>query len=166
MAEAHGSHDETLLQLLKRARECNIKLNRNKMRLRMTELLYIGHRISEKGIRLDPAKVMAVKAMAAPNSTTDIKRFLGMCNYLSCFIPKLSQTSEPLRCLTENNIDFRWGTSEQTAFDKVKELISEDQLLAFYDVTKPVVIQCDASGEGQGATLLREGRPVTSAFKG
>ena len=43
------------------------------------------------------------------------------------------------------------------AFDKVKELISEDQLLAFYDVTKPVVIQCDASGEGLGSTLLQEG---------
>ena len=84
-----------------------------------------------------------------------------MCNYLSRFIPKLSQTSKPLRCLTENNTDFQWGASEQTAFNKVKELISEDQLLAFYDVTKPVVIQCDASGEGLGATLLQEGQPVT-----
>ena len=61
MAEAHRSYNEALLQLLKRARECNIKLNRNKMRLRMTELLHIGHRISEKGIRPDPAKVTAVK---------------------------------------------------------------------------------------------------------
>ena len=67
-----------------------------------------------------------------------------MCNYLSRFIPKLSQTSEPLRSLTENSTDFWWGTTQQMAFDKVKELVSEDQLLAFYDVTKPVVIQCDA----------------------
>ena len=105
----------------------------------MTELLYIGHRISEKGIRPDPAKVTAVKGMASLNFTTDVQRFLGMCNDLSCFVPKLSQTSEPLRCLTENNTDFRWGASEQTAFDKVKELISEEMLLAFYDVTKPVM---------------------------
>ena len=77
-AEAHRSHDEALLQLLKRARKCNI--NRNKMRLHMTVLLYIGHRISEKGIRPHPANVMAVKGMAAPNSATDVRRYLGMCN--------------------------------------------------------------------------------------
>ena len=81
-AEAYRNHDEALLQLLKRARECNIKLNRNKMRLRMSELLHIGYQISEKGIRPDPAKVMAVKGMAAPKSATDVQRFLGMCNYM------------------------------------------------------------------------------------
>ena len=29
----------------------------------------------------------------------------------------------------------------------------------------PVVIQCDASGEGLGATLLQKGRPITSASR-
>ena len=47
----------------------------------------------------------------------------------------------------------------------MKEFISEYQLLAFYDVTKPVVIQCDTSGEGLGATLLQEGWPITSASR-
>ena len=126
----------------------------------MSELLYIEH-----WRRPDPAKVTAVKGMAAPKLATDVRRFLCMRNYLSRFIPKLSQTSEPLRCLTEHNMDFPWGTAEQMAFNKVKELICEDQLLAFYDVTKPVVIQCDASGEGLGVTLLQEERPIISASR-
>ena len=37
----------------------------------------------------------------------------------------------------------------------LKTLICEDQLLNFFDVAKPVVIQCDASTEGLGATPMQ-----------
>ena len=163
--EARQRHDEALVQLLMRARKCNIKFNKEKMRLHMSELQYIGHRISSKGVSPDPAKVRAIQQMAAPKSVTDVRRFLGMCNYLAKFIPNLSATSEPLRRLTEKNIEFQWGEEEQSAFEKLKDLICKDQILAFYDVNKPVLIQCDASAEGLGATLLQEGRPVASVSR-
>ncbi|KAL5477674.1 hypothetical protein EMCRGX_G024499, partial [Ephydatia muelleri] len=163
--EARQRHDEALVQLLMRARKCNIKFNKEKMRLHMSELQYIGHRISSKGVSPDPAKVRAIQQMAAPKSVTDVRRFLGMCNYLAKFIPNLSATNEPLRCLTEKSIEFQWGEEEQSAFEKLKDLICKDQILAFYDVNKPVLIQCDASAEGLGATLLQEGRPVASVSR-
>ena len=59
---------------------------------------------------------------------------------------------------------FQWGNAEQKAFVDLKTLICEDQLLNFFDVTKPVVIQCDASTEGLGATLMQGGPPVLSAL--
>ena len=40
--EAYRNHDEALLQLLRRGRKCNIKINKEKMRIHMTELLYIS----------------------------------------------------------------------------------------------------------------------------
>jgi len=163
--EARQRHDEALVQLLMRARKCNIKFNKEKMRLHMSELQYIGHRISSKGVSPDPAKVRAIQQMAAPKSVTDVRRFLGMCNYLAKFISNLSATSEPLRRLTEKSIEFQWGEEEQSAFEKLKDLICKDQILAFYDVSKPVLIQCDASTEGPGATLLQEGRPVASVSR-
>ena len=43
--EARQRHDEALVQLLMRARKCNIKFNKETMRLHMSELQYIGHRI-------------------------------------------------------------------------------------------------------------------------
>eukprot|EP00731_Ephydatia_muelleri_P034422 Em0059g7a len=163
--EARRKHDEALVHLLRRARQCNIKFNKQKLRLHMSELLYIGHQISKEGVRPDPAKVRAIKGMAAPESASDVRRFLGMCNYLSRFIHNLSQASEPLRRLTEGEAEFHWGPTERAAFEEVKSLISTDQTLTFYDVAKPVVIQCDASTKGLGATLLQEGRPIASASR-
>ena len=68
-----------------------------------------------------------------------------------------------MRRLTEGDTEFVWGQTERAAFDLLKSIISQEQLLTFYDVNKAVVIQCDAGGEGLGATLLQDGRPVASA---
>ena len=70
------------------------------MRLHLTELLYIGHIISAKGVQPDPSKVVAIRDMPDPKGAADVRRFLGMCNYLARYIPKLSEESKPLRKLT------------------------------------------------------------------
>lgn len=81
-----------------------------------------------------------------------------MCNYLSRYVPKLSEVSEPLRKLTEAETTFECGIREKSASQKLKELISKQQHLAFYDLRKPVVIQCDASTVGLRAVLIQEGK--------
>ena len=81
--EARDNHDEALLQVLRQARKCNLKYNKDKLRLHLPELQYIGHRISSEGVRPDPAKVAAIKDMPVPTTVTQVRSFLGMCNYLS-----------------------------------------------------------------------------------
>ena len=81
MEEARFNHNANLMQLLDRAREQHLKLNKDKMRLHLTELLYIGHVISAKGIQLDPSKVEAICGMPEPKGPADVRRYFGMCNY-------------------------------------------------------------------------------------
>ena len=40
-----------------------------------------------------------------------------------------------------------------------------EKVLACYDGSKPIVIQCDASTNGLGTTLLQDGQPVASASR-
>ena len=107
----------------------------------------------------------AIKDMPVPTTVTQVRSFLGMCNYLAKFVRNLSQATELLTRLTENNVTFGWGECEQICFDQVKKLIAADLLLAYYDVSKPVTINFNACTDGLGATLLQEGRPVVSVSR-
>ena len=85
--------------------------------------------------------------------------------FLSRYIPGLSKGDAPLRGLEKADILFHWDQPQQTSFEKIKELVSQSPVIQYYDVTKPVTIQCDASGKGLGAVLLQEGKPVCYASR-
>jgi len=53
--------------------------------------------ISEEGLKPDPAKLQGVKEMPTPTSKQDVKRLLGMVNYLQKFAPNLSAATAPIR---------------------------------------------------------------------
>ena len=53
----------------------------------------------------------------------------------------------------------------ENAFDTLKRNLSESPCLAYFDVSKEVVIQVDSSKHGSGAVLLQGGRPVEYASR-
>ena len=97
LEETRVNHEDNLRAVLERCRQQNIKINKEKLKLRRTELKYLGHVITGKGIKPDDDKVSAVKPMKSPKDKTVLKRFLGMISYLSKFLPSMSTTTECLR---------------------------------------------------------------------
>ena len=61
--EANRDHDEKLHKLMMRCREQNVKLNKDKMKLRLDQVPYIGHLLTSKGLNPDPGKVKAIMEM-------------------------------------------------------------------------------------------------------
>lgn len=155
--ESVEQHDCRLRQLLDRLRSINLKLNRSKCKIRLTEITYIGHVLSEEGLKPDPEKVRAIQDMPAPEDKAALQRFTGLLQYLSKFIPNPSDISAPLRKL-EGKVEWHWGTEQQQSFDKLKVLVSQTPVVKYYDVDKPVTLSVDASSEGLGAVILQEGR--------
>ena len=131
----------------------------------MHELKYIGHVLLPEGVKADPDKVSDIKNMPTPTDREQVRRLLGFTNYLAKFLPNLSATSEPLRRIIQKDAEFEWVSSQQQAFEKIKEIATAEHSLAYYDVNKPVVVQCDASTLGLGATLMQDGRPVAYASR-
>ncbi len=152
-------HDGILKWVLERTASYNLKLNYQKCKIRLNSVKYVGHIITSQGVQADPDKLKAVKNMPVPMDKSAVKRFLGFVTYLSKFIPNFSKVSAPLREI-QHQEDFAWGPSEQSSFDKLKELCCNSPVLAYYDVQKPVEVQCDASKDGLGCVLLQEGRPI------
>ncbi|XP_075526568.1 uncharacterized protein LOC142558304 [Dermacentor variabilis] len=76
-------HDARLSQVLSRLAKAGITLNQDKCRFGVPEISFLGVVVSAQGIRPDPGKVEAVKAMEAPTDVAGVRRLLGMVNHLA-----------------------------------------------------------------------------------
>lgn len=115
----------------------------------------MGHIITQDGIKADPDKTKAITNMPAPHDKPSILRFIGMVNYLSAYCPNLSHTIRPLTDLTKKDVPFNWSEAKQAAFESTKALVSTAPVLRYFDPTKPVTLQVDASESGLGGALLQ-----------
>ena len=102
--------------------------------------------------------------MPRPKDKKAVERLLGTVQYLSRFLPKLSEVAKPLCQLTEKTVLFTWQQSQE-AFACIQKLVTSTPVLRFYDVTDEVTLQCDASECGLGTALLQSGQPVAYASR-
>ncbi len=163
--EAVINHDQNLVRLLERCRERNLKLNKSKLRFKQQSVKYNGHILTAEGMLPDPVKVEAITGMPRPRDKAEVKRLLGMINYLGKFLPQLSDISEPLRNLTKEGVQFIWSQIHEDTFNKLKQMISQPPVLQYYDLDEEVTLETDASDYGLGAVLLQNGRPVAFASR-
>lgn len=103
MQEAIVDHDRKIKKLLERCCKRNIKLNERKVPLKQTEVPYIGHLLTSKGVKGDLSKIDAVLDMERPTDVSGVQRIMATVNYLAKSLPRLSEVSEPLRLLTRKN---------------------------------------------------------------
>ena len=98
----------------------------------------MGNLVSSEGLKPDPKK--AIVNMTRPMDVTSLQRLLGMVTWHSAF--PMSQQSE-----------WAWYPEHDKALDNLKAVLTSKPAHAFYDVTKPVTIQADASQSGLVACI-------------
>ena len=140
-----------VLALMECGRE---KFNPQKIQFKLPKITFMGHVISDLGVKPDPSKVKAISDMPPPTDKQGMMRFCGMVNYLNTFCPNLSQVIKPLFDLTKQDCEFIWSDVHQEAFTKAKHLIAIAPCLAYFDNKRPVTLQVDASQGGLGGALL------------
>ena len=149
-------HNATLETVLQRAADFGITLNKEKCIFGVQELEFYGYRFTNEGLKPTQEKVIAVKECKPPGSRDEVKSFLGMIGYLAKFIPCYSVLTAPLRRLTSQDVPFSWGPEEDVAFQKLKDSITSDDTMAFFDPRKPIVVRTEASfHEGLSAGLFQ-----------
>ena len=163
--EDGADHDHAFQSVLETICKNNLKLNIAKIQYCQKKVTFFGEMYTVDGHWPMPDKVQAVTEMTTPISVTELQCFLGMCNFLSKFSPRMTEISEPLHQLICKGIPSIWGSEHTDAFQLLKREISTTPILQYYDPKKPVVLQTDACTKGLGAVLLQNGHPVYFASK-
>lgn len=142
-------------KVLKRLSEYHVELNTDKCIYEVNELTFLGHKLSANGIAAMPDKVEAIRNFRQPTSAEETRSFLGLVNFVGKFIPDLATITESLRRLTKKDEPFVWQPEQQLAFDKIKESLSSEQALGYYNVNDQTQLYADASPVGLGAVLIQ-----------
>ena len=154
---AFGSSFEVALNNLRmvfdRLRGANLKLKPKKCHLFEDEVEYLGHLVSEDGIKPCPSKVEAIKSWPVPKTLQDVRSFLGLASYYRKFIPNFSNSAGPLVHLTRKGVPFEWGSKQVEGFEALKEALISDTVLAYPKRDGLFTLDTDASLYGMGAVL-------------
>jgi len=116
-------------------------------------LPYLGHVIDDGHIRLDPTRVQSILDLPAPTTVRKLKEFLGMAQFWDRFLPHYSAIASPLHHLTEAAVPFCWTNECETAFNNIKQLLTNAPLLRAPDSRDFFILETDASDKGEGVCL-------------
>jgi len=162
-------------------RAAKLYINEQKTNLFQTELRFLGHKISARGIEADEKKVDAILNWPVPKTATQTRAFIGLVRYLSAFLPGLSTHTGALSDLITKDADRNfpdWTDTHQVAFDGIKKLVVSRDCLTTIDLALlpeyKIYVTTDASDLGSGAVLSfgktwESARPVafeSMTFKG
>ena len=150
-------HNKTLSAVLQRAEDLGITFNREKCEFGVDEIDFYGYRFTKDGLKPTIEKVKAVRDSKRPETKEAVKSFLGMVGYLSKFIDRYSSITAPLRKLTERKVKFEWGPEEEAAFNKVKDSITNERTMIYFNPKRPIVVRVEASyHDGLSAGLFQK----------
>ena len=158
-------HDENIIKLMKRAQEAGLVFNPSKCKLKASEVTFFGNIYTKNGVKPDHKKIEAIVKLKEPTNKQELQSFLGMITYLAAYIPHLSDCTYILRQLLQKDVDFQWHNEHQQAFQNLKNLISNANVLQYFDPTKPTVVQVDASLNALGAALIQDNKVIAYAAK-
>jgi hypothetical protein len=153
----YGSYFEHCLEnldsVLKRCQEHDLVLNWEKCHFMVREGIVLRHKVSEKGIEVDRAKIEVIEQLPPPTNVKGVRSFLGHVGFYRRFIKDFSHTARPLTSLLAKETPFHFDNECLLAFHTVKKALVSALIIQPPDCNLPFEIMCDASDYAVGAML-------------
>ncbi|OWZ00916.1 Pol Polyprotein [Phytophthora megakarya] len=132
------------------------------------EIPFLGCFIGKRGLRADPAKVKAIVDWPVPVNLKDLRKWLGLANYLHKYSENYADMARPLSNLLKKDMSWCWDTEQQATFEAIKESLLHAPRLARPDPDRPFSVVCDVSDFAISCGLLQadvDGRDRVIAFE-
>ena len=142
--------------------EHGLKLKPSKCEVFKSEINYLAHHVSRKGVLHSKKTWNQSLSVHPPDTYTKVKSFVGLVGHYRCFIKGFAKIAAPLYDLTSgNNKDKKSGhvnlfPEAREAFNRLKAACLQAPILSFPDFNKPFLLETDTSGRGLGAVLSQK----------
>ena len=140
--ETHKMH---LQQIFDRLNKANLKLIHSKCSFATDSVRYLGHILSENGVRPNPEKLDVIKNYPVPKNVKQVRQFLGLCNYYRRFQKDYATIARPLNNLIRKDLTWHWDNKCQNSFEQLRDGLISAPILAFPDMNRPFTLTTDAS---------------------
>lgn len=116
----------------------------------------MGHIVSAIGVAVNSEKVQCMLEWPKHTTIKALRGFLDLTRYYRKFVVGYGKIVAPLIDMLKND-SFTWSSTTEATFDELLQAMATTPVLALPNFVKPFFIECDASGCGIGAVLMREG---------
>ena len=151
-------HVVALREFFCRVRAANLALKPSKCFVGYTDLVFLGHKIGQEGVSPSEELVQKIQQVSPPSTKKQLRSFLGLVGYYRTFVPNFAAIAVPLTDLTKKGAPniLVWTEAQDQSFRMLKQCVCRPPVLRLPDVSKPFILQTDASCDGIGAILLQE----------
>lgn len=171
-------HIKRLEDCFERLKQHGLKLKGSKCEFLQREVQYLGHIVSESGVKTDPDKIESLRKWPVPTTIQELRSFLGFAGYYRRFVEGYAKIAKPLNDLLVGHCTnrkskrkrrpepFTWGPLQQQAFENLIHKLTTPPVLGYADYKLPFILNIDASGDGLGAVLyqLQDGKERVIAY--
>jgi len=142
-----------LKEVLGRLVKAGLTLSEKKCKFLESEVKFLGHVINGQGTAMDPEKVVTVKEWPELKSVREVRGFLGLATYYRKFVKDFAKIASPLNALLQKDQVFCMGKEQIESKAQLIEALISGPILAQPDISKPFLLDTDASDVGIGVVL-------------
>lgn len=175
---------ERLMIIFDRLRKANLTLKPKKCVFFKSEVEFLGHIVSSKGVQCSNKHLEAVEKWPEPSNVQELQTFLGFTGFHRRYIEGYSRIAQPMLKLLRGTgedkekkqvkkttgwqkkgrqkkkayekVAWEWGTEQQESFNRLKQAVMSAPVLKYPEPSKPYILHVDASRKALGASLLQE----------
>ena len=144
-------HLECLHMVFKRFWEFNLKLKPSKCSFFQSEIVYLAHHVSQRGILPSQENVQAVQEFLMPETYMQVHTFCRLAGHYRRFIKGFANI-----VLGKEMRSSGSAPKAQEAVNILKGKVQSTPVLVFPDFDKPFLLEMDASKEELGAVLSQK----------
>jgi len=162
ISDSIKEHKRALYYLVYELSRYHLTVNQSKRQLGMDSTTFLGHYLSNKTMQRAFKYVNTFKRIPVPKTIRELRRFLGVSNFVRNYLPKIAHVQDSLNKIGSTvpkkyskKVNIQWTKPLIHDLAEIRNLIINAVANHMYDPLLPLFLVTDASQKAIGSMLFQ-----------